>query len=84
MSHEGRAGSGRPGQGSRYERARGVAPARIEPYPPRRPTSVDARLARLAGSTVVRYEDFFAPPGTWAELHRLTARSLDETERHRR
>lgn len=81
MSHEGR---GRPGRSSRYERARGVTPARIEPYPPRRPTSVDARLVRLALSAVVRYEDFFAPHGTWAELHRLTARSLDEAERRRR
>jgi len=42
---------------------------------------VDVRVARLARSAVVRYEDFFLPPGTWADLHRLTTRSLDRSSR---
>lgn len=81
MSHEGRGGTGRLDQGSRYERARGVTPARIETYPKRHQVFVDVRVARLARSAVVRYEDFFLPPGTWADLHRLTTRSLDHSSR---
>jgi hypothetical protein len=81
MSHEGRGGTGLPGQGSRYERASGVTPARIETYPKRHQVSVDVRLVRLARSAVVRYEDFFLPPGTWADLHRLTTRSIDRSFR---
>ena len=81
MSHEGPGGTGRPGQSSRYERAHGVTPARVETYPKRHPISVDVRVARLARSAVVRYEDFFLPPGTWADLHRLTTRSLDRSSR---
>ena len=77
----GRGGTGRPGQGGRYERARGVTPARIETYPKRHQVSVDERVARLARSAVVRSEDFFLPPGTWADLHWLTTRSLDRSSR---
>ena len=72
---------GRPPHGSRYERARSVTPVSIETYPKRHQVSVDVRLARLARSAVVRYEDFFLPTGTWADLHRLTTRSIDRSSR---
>jgi hypothetical protein len=81
MSHEREEGAGRSPRGSRYERARSVTPVRIETYPKRQQVSVDVRLARLARSAVVRYEDFFLPPGTWADLHRVTARSIDRASR---
>ena len=81
MSHDAQGRSAGAPQSSRYERERGVAPARIETYPKRHQVSVDVRLARLARSAVVRSEDFFLPSGTWADLHRLTTRSLDHSSR---
>ncbi|WP_354595218.1 hypothetical protein [Frigoribacterium sp. PvP054] len=50
---------------------------RIERYPGRTAASVDARLAALATHRVVRYEDFFVPPGAWSDLHHLTQRRLN-------
>ena len=81
MSHDSRRGAAGAPQGSHYERARGVAPVRIETYPKRHQVSVDVRLARLARSAVVRYEDFFLPSATWADLHRLTTRSIERSSR---
>jgi hypothetical protein len=81
MSDEAGGGAAGVPQSSRYERARSVTPVRIETYPKRHQVSVDVRLARLARSAVVRYEDFFLPPGSWADLHRLTTRSIDRSSR---
>ncbi len=65
------------GRTSRYTRTPGVEPVRIERYPGRTAASVDARLAALATHRVVRYEDFFVPPGAWSDLHHLTQRRLN-------
>ena len=67
-------GRGRP---SRYVGTPGVDPVHIERYPGRSSASVDARLAALAARHVLRYEDFFVPPGAWSELHHLTQRRLN-------
>lgn len=58
---------------SAYRRDPARPPARIDPYP-RRPVTVEARLARLAATGPTRYEDFFFPPATWADLDERTRR----------
>lgn len=84
MSHDEPADRRASGRGSRYERDPRVAPVRIESYRGSRPTTVEARVARMASSSVQRYEDFFVPALTWAELHLRTERWVEDGRRRAR